>query len=355
MKKYLYALAGLLTVFAVFITTANALENAADNFITEAVGNRVAVVLLDEGMRMTTYTEAAYVGELLYDMAITVRELDLVTPNIRTAIQGPMEIVVERAFPVYLKLDGADEVVMRAHARPGSSLLTFVNDLRNQTGLDYIFDRENWQKSLEPGDIVELTTVRRRTYEKFEDIPYENEYIYDDQLLKNTRLVHSPGMPGRRQTDTLVVYIGGEPYSSMVMSDEVLWQPVNAQVHLGTYLPAGHALSACGEVFAYARTFIAEATAYTLDFQSTGRHPDHPLFGVTASGMMAQVGVVAVDTNVIPFHTRMYIEGYGFAVAGDRGGAIRGYKVDLFFDTREETIQFGRRHIRVWILDDVEY
>jgi len=94
-----------------------------------------------------------------------------------------------------------------------------------------------------------------------------------------------------------------------------------------------------------------EATAYTLSFECTGRHPGHPLFGVTASGMMAQVGVVAVDTNVIPFHTRMYIEGYGFAVAGDRGGAIRGYKVDLFFDTREEVRQFGRRHLQVWILD----
>jgi len=123
-------------------------------------------------------------------------------------------------------------------------------------------------------------------------------------------------------------------------------------VHIGTYLPPYHAVSACGEVFAYSRSFVAEATAYTLDFQSTGRHPDHPLFGVTASGMMAQVGVVAVDTNVIPFHTQMYIEGYGFAVAGDRGGAIRGYKVDVFFDTREETIQFGRQHLRVWILDE---
>jgi len=345
MKKYLYALAGLVLVFAVFITTANAMENAGSN--------RVTVVFLDEGTYMTVFTQAATVGELLENLQVDLHELDRVTPVANTVIDTTMEIEIERAFPVYLKLDGAEETIV-AFARPDSFLLTFVNDLGNQTGLDYVFDRDNWQQRLEPGDILELSTIRRVTYEDFEDIAYETDYTYSDELLKNVRQVYIPGIPGRRQVDTLVVYIGGEPYSRTVLSDQVLWGPTNAQAQIGTYLPAGHAMSACGELFAYSRTFLAEATAYTADFASTGRHPGDPLFGITASGLQAQVGVVAVDTNVIPFHTRMYIEGYGFAVAGDRGGAIRGYKVDLFFDTRAETVEFGRRHLNVWILDEIE-
>jgi 3D (Asp-Asp-Asp) domain-containing protein/uncharacterized protein YabE (DUF348 family) len=344
MKKYFYALAGLLVVFAVFITTADAMEGGS---------NRVTIEFVDESTTMTVFTQTPTVGELLENLQISLHEMDSVTPDVNMGIYGSMEIVIERAFPVYLRLDGAEEPVV-AFARPGSFLLTFVNDLRSQTGLDYVFDRENWQKRLEPGDIVELATVRRVVYENFEEIPYETVYAYNDELLKNERRINQPGMPGRRQINTLVVYIGGESYSRTIVSDEILWHPVNARAQIGTYLPPNHAVSACGELFTYTRSFLAEATAYTLDFASTGRHPGDPLFGVTASGMQARVGVVAVDTNVIPFHTRLYIEGYGFAVAGDRGGAIRGEKVDLFFDTREETIQFGRRHINVWILDEIE-
>ena len=62
-------------------------------------------------------------------------------------------------------------------------------------------------------------------------------------------------------------------------------------------------------------------------------------------------GLVAVDTRVIPFGTRLYIEGYGFAVADDTGGAIRGNKIDLAMDTLSEAYQFGRRTVVVHILE----
>jgi len=341
MKKYAYALAGLLTVLAVFITTANAMENG---------GNEVT--LIDEGFTISAVTRTNTVGEFLENFGIVLGDFDTVTPDLYTPITGSMEIEILRAFPVYLCLDGAEHLEV-VPARHGSFLFTFVNDLREQTGLDYIFDRDEWQTLLSPGDVVELTTVKRIVYEEFEDIAYETEYTENPEIFWGERAIIEEGVLGRQRSNVLAVYIGGELNGRSTVFEETLWQPVNARAYKGTYIPPYHGLSACGELFNYSRTFVAEATAYTLDFASTGRHPDHPLFGVTASGMMAQVGVVAVDTNVIPFHTRLYIEGYGFAVAGDRGGAIRGEKVDLFFDTREETVQFGRRHIRVWILDEI--
>ena len=343
MRKYFYALGGLLTVLAVFITTANAMENE---------GNAITL-FIDGDLTASVTTHTGTVGEFLESFGLEMHALDTVAPSLGTEINSPMEIEILRAFPIYLRLDGAEELE-ETYARQGSFLFTFVNDLRQITGLDYIFNREDWQMRLYPGITVELTTVRRIVYEEFEDLAYKTEYTENDELIWGERMVYSEGLLGRQRSNVLAVYIGGEPSGRTTVFEEMLWQPVNARAYKGTYVPPYHALSACGELFNYSRTFIAEATAYTLDFASTGRHPDHPLFGVTASGMMAQVGVVAVDTNVIPFHTRLYIEGYGFAVAGDRGGAIRGEKVDLFFDTREETIQFGRRNIRVWILDDLD-
>ena len=74
--------------------------------------------------------------------------------------------------------------------------------------------------------------------------------------------------------------------------------------------------------------------------------------GTTASGMAAAVGRVAVDPRVIPLGTRLYIEGYGYAVAADTGGAIKGNRIDLFFETYDEAISFGRRKVTVYVLAD---
>ena len=66
--------------------------------------------------------------------------------------------------------------------------------------------------------------------------------------------------------------------------------------------------------------------------------------------MRATKGVVAVDTRVIPMGTRLYIPGYGFAIAADRGSAIKGLRIDLCFDTYAEARRFGSRRVDVYIL-----
>jgi 3D (Asp-Asp-Asp) domain-containing protein len=104
------------------------------------------------------------------------------------------------------------------------------------------------------------------------------------------------------------------------------------------------------EGYEYTEMIEMEATAYTLAPECVPTRPGDPGYGLTASGMKAQVGVVAVDTDYIPFGTAMYIEGYGYAIAGDTGGAIDGYSVDLFFNTLEECYEFGRQDVVVYIL-----
>lgn len=86
-----------------------------------------------------------------------------------------------------------------------------------------------------------------------------------------------------------------------------------------------------------------EATAYTDDVQSQGKW-----VGQTASGMKPQVGVIAVDPKVIPLGTKLYVEGYGNAIAGDTGGVIKGKRLDLFMNTNEECYAWGRKKVKVW-------
>ncbi|MCM3531027.1 LysM peptidoglycan-binding domain-containing protein [Cytobacillus oceanisediminis] len=90
-----------------------------------------------------------------------------------------------------------------------------------------------------------------------------------------------------------------------------------------------------------------EATAYTADCEGCS--------GITATGINLKENpdqkVISVDPNVIPLGTKVHVEGYGNAVAGDTGGAIKGNKIDIFLPSQEDAINFGRKTVKVTILD----
>lgn len=90
----------------------------------------------------------------------------------------------------------------------------------------------------------------------------------------------------------------------------------------------------------YKKCITTIATAYTHTGQSTATGI-YPLYK----------GIVAVDPSVIPLHTKLYIPGYGEAVAEDTGRDIVGYRIDLFHETYEEAINFGRKEVKVYIYE----
>ena len=73
--------------------------------------------------------------------------------------------------------------------------------------------------------------------------------------------------------------------------------------------------------------------------------------GMTATGIPAGHGVAAVDPDVIPLGTRLFIPGYGEAIAADTGGAIVGNTIDLCMESYDEAIRFGRRNVEVYVID----
>ncbi|MBR1807399.1 MAG: 3D domain-containing protein [Selenomonadaceae bacterium] len=93
----------------------------------------------------------------------------------------------------------------------------------------------------------------------------------------------------------------------------------------------------------YTQMYGMEATAYL----PTDGSPE----GLTAMGIPATYGVVAVDPDVIPLGSRVYIPGYGEAIAADTGGAIYGYRIDLCMESYGEAMDFGRRNVTVFVLE----
>ena len=97
----------------------------------------------------------------------------------------------------------------------------------------------------------------------------------------------------------------------------------------------------------YQQKRTMEATAYEPGPTSNGQWST----GYTATGLKAGMGVVAVDPEMIPLRTRLYVEGYGYAIAGDVGSGVKGNRIDLGFATVEECVRFGRRDVVVYVLD----
>jgi len=102
------------------------------------------------------------------------------------------------------------------------------------------------------------------------------------------------------------------------------------------------------------RTMTVEATAYCPCRVCTGKGPEHPAYGITASGAPAAPGTVAVDPAAIPLGTRMWVEGYGEAVAADTGGMIKGRKIDVYFPTHQEAVEWGRKRVTIKIFQEVD-
>ncbi len=190
-------------------------------------------------------------------------------------------------------------------------------------------------------------------------IPHDIEVVDDPYMDKGTMVLQQQGSHGYRSETYRTTYVDGEAVASELVSREEI-APVNQIYRRGTrvdevsrddrirevvYSDEGnYLLFESGDTMTFSSRVTCNATAYSIG-------------NWTASGLPTKVGHIAVDPSVFPYHTRFYIytnDGYlvyGNAVAADCGTAIKGYKIDLWFETFDEACWFGRRDCTVFVLD----
>jgi 3D (Asp-Asp-Asp) domain-containing protein len=188
-----------------------------------------------------------------------------------------------------------------------------------------------------------------------EEIPYQLVREEDGAMTVGQSRETQAGQPGIKEIKNVTYYEDGKAVRSE-RSEAVVKEPVNQVVAYGTLEVVSRPAVASRPTVAsrsgstarrYTREIQVSATGYTAGKES---NPDGN--GYTYTGMKAVRGVVAVDPSVIPLYTRLYIEGYGEAVAGDTGGAIKGNKIDLCFDSLAEALEWGRRPVTVYVIGD---
>jgi 3D (Asp-Asp-Asp) domain-containing protein len=173
------------------------------------------------------------------------------------------------------------------------------------------------------------------------------ERIIDPKMDRGTSRVVREGSDGEMIQAVLVKRGDNGVISETVLSERVWVRPQPKVIATGSREPLRVLLTSRGN-YTYRTVMTMTATAYEPSPRSCGKYAD----GYTAIGMKAAPGVVAVDPRVIPLRTRLYVEGYGPALAADVGAAIKGNRIDVFFETVDEALRYGRRQVNVYILED---
>jgi len=188
---------------------------------------------------------------------------------------------------------------------------------------------------------ITVVRVENIVEERHEPIAFDTVKTFTKNLRPGMTKQSKPGVLGEKLVSYQVRYKNGDEVSRKVVSSKVISKPVNRTIEIGSrgrYTSRGE--------YSTHRVVRMNASAYDPGPRSCGKWSS----GRTSTGLRAGYGVVAVDPRVIPLGSKLYIEGYGFAVAGDTGGAIKGRRIDLGFGSYREAMRFGRKSVRVHTL-----
>lgn len=294
----------------------------------------VKVIVIIDGKQKTVYSNKVLVRDILRENKILVSEADLVQPDLNAplAVSDDRTINIARSKRVILKKEGFQEIIYSRAADEQE----VINSLKADSLSSYTV---KITPSLSKTRAISF--IPRRTIEK-------KIYVY---FNKDGKVVSNPPAAaksryGVKELKVREFYEGRLLLSRIIVSEKILKTPKDKQ---RTLLASRYSVKTSrgqtdrpGEGREGTKYLIMVATAYA---------PGAGAGYITATGKKARYGIVAVDPRVIPLGTRLYIPGYGYAVAADTGGAIKGNRIDLCFNTRAEAIKWGRRKVKVYIIN----
>jgi uncharacterized protein YabE (DUF348 family) len=298
----------------------------------------VELVINEEETKVWTTTET--VRELLLAQEVNVTEHDKVEPGLNASIKANMEVLVESAFQLTINVGGEEKQVWTTSTTVADFLeqqKVTLNDLdRVEPGLEAMVQKDS---------IVSVTRVEKVTDVVEESVDYAVVTKKDSNLTKGSQKVVDKGVKGKVAKHFEVVIENGKEVSRELIKTETVKESKDRIVAVGTKVVQQTQVSRGNDKVG--KEFFVSSTAYTAYCNGCS--------GVTSTGINLKANpnakVIAVDPRVIPLGTKVYVEGYGYAVAGDTGSAIKGNKIDVFFATKAEAYRWGRKQVKIKILE----
>ncbi len=271
------------------------------------------------------------VGAVLAEAGVKLGPKDAVQPDPGSAVARGMVITVNRAVSVRVNVDGKSMLVLTPKAPVRDVLQTARVNLGS---LDRV--------SLPPaqmvadGTVITVNRIAKQVVTENYQLPVPVERMDDPNMERGASRVVRAGTPGQAQRSVQVTYVDGHPAGRVLLKDQVVRTPVSKLIAFGTV----STVSRGGNTIRFRQALNALATAYSY---ANGRY--------TYTGRPAKFGVVAVDPRVIPLGSRLYVEGYGYATAADIGSAIKGNRIDVFFESERDCQRWGLRSTKVYVLN----
>lgn len=300
------------------------------------------VTLAVDGEIYQYKTLSSTVSKVLEEKGVQLNPADVVYPALDTKVVEGLEIKVQRAFPVTIKT-AAKVFEYLTVERPVRDVLAnakiyYDQDDRIIPALDQVISS--------PQEI-KVIDVSSKIITNQSPIASGVEYQKDKNLERGVQKVIRKGQDGLSERQIKIVYENGRERKRYILSEKMVKPKVNAIIALGIKQMV-RVLETSRGSYRYIEMKVMDSTAYYPGPESCGVYAK---YGRTYTGKKAGFGLVAVDPRVIPLGTKLYIEGYGNAEAADKGSAIKGNRIDLCYETYREAVMYGRKKIRVYILE----
>jgi len=298
------------------------------------------VELTKDDEKKTVWTTTGNIEEFLNEQKISLNEHDQVNHKINAAIEHNMEIVVHIAFPVTLSDAGKKKQVW--------STSTTVADFLTQQGISLTkLDRvePNLKEKVKEKAVVNITRVEKVTDVVEQPIDYAVVTQKDSTLQSGTEKVVTEGKKGLISKQFEVTKENGKEVSRKLISEKTIEKKQDKLVAVGTKNDVIQ-IASRGESSSEGAEMYVNSTAYTASCNGCS--------GRTATGIDLKSNpnakVIAVDPSYIPLGTKVYVEGYGYAVAADTGSAIKGKKIDVFFPSKADAYRWGNKPVRIKVI-----
>jgi len=316
-----------------------------DILASDAVVKGVSVL---DGGALTHYrTAAATVGAFLSEQRIYVGSKDSASHAHSNALENGMVISIARAVNVTVSVDG---ILEKKRVPDGTTIERLTLALQADWDKALTYEGDAGRLVVE-GERIEFYSWESEILVLTEPIMFDSYEFETTALLMDRSYVRQYGVQGEMQYVVAVVSVGGNERKREIIDEYVVTEPIPEIIDVGVGGKLGTTTDTSSPSFVYVKKYTMNASAYTNGYESTRKNPDDPGYGITKSGVKTQRGIVSVDPSVIPLGTRLYVEGYGYALAADVGSAIVGHRIDLFYENLDEALRFGRRSITVYVLE----
>ncbi|AXN39051.1 G5 and 3D domain-containing protein [Peribacillus butanolivorans] len=301
------------------------------------------ITLVQDEETEEVWSTADTVEEFLKEQDLEVNEKDKITPSKNTKMEANMEVAIDKAFSLKLVVGGNEKQVW--------STSTTVADFLKQQGV-----KLNDLDRVEPGLVEKVeakNTVNVIRIEKVTDVveePVDFAVITkkDDSLSKGKENIVKEGKDGLISKKYEVIKENGKEVKRKLLSEKVVNKKQDKVITVGTKTTVAQASRGASNVNSTSgKEIYVSSTAYTASCKGCS--------GVTSTGVDLKSNpdakIIAVDPSVIPMGSKVYVEGYGYAVAADKGGAIRGNRIDVFFSSKNDAYRWGVKKVKIRVLN----